>query len=31
LATSGDLDQAVTEAFQGIDMTALEEAWKAST
>ncbi len=31
LATSGDLDQAVTEAFQGIDFDALEAAWKAST
>ncbi len=31
LATSGDLDQAVTEAFQGIDWDKLEEAWKAST
>lgn len=31
LATSGDLDQAVTEAFQGVDWDKLEEAWKAST
>jgi len=31
LATSGDIDQAVTEAFQGIDFHALETAWKAST
>jgi hypothetical protein len=31
LAMSGDLDQAVTEAFQGIDFDALETAWKAST
>jgi hypothetical protein len=31
LATSGDLDQAVNEAFQGIDFDELEKAWKAST
>ncbi len=30
LATSGDIDQAVTEAFQGIDFDALETAWKAA-
>jgi hypothetical protein len=27
LATSGKLDQAVDEAFKGIDMQALEAAW----
>jgi hypothetical protein len=31
LATSGDLDQAVHEAFLGIDMEALQKAWEAST
>lgn len=31
LATSGDLDQAVTEAFQGIDFDKLQKAWEAST
>jgi len=30
LAMSGDLNQAVTEAFQGIDMDKLEKAWVAS-
>lgn len=31
LATSGDLDQAVVEAFQGIDFDKLQKAWEAST
>jgi len=31
LATSGDLDQAVHEAFQGVDFDALQKAWEAST
>lgn len=31
LATSSDLDQAVHEAFQGIDFDELQKAWEAST
>lgn len=31
LAMSGDLDQAVVEAFQGVDFDALQKAWEAST
>ncbi|MBL8862247.1 MAG: hypothetical protein JNK02_09570 [Planctomycetes bacterium] len=31
LAMSSDLDQAVSEAFQGIDMEKLQKAWEAST
>jgi hypothetical protein len=31
LAMSGDLDQAVTEAFQGVDFEALERSWKEYT
>ncbi len=31
LATSGKLDQAVEEAFKGVDMQALEAAWVAYT
>jgi hypothetical protein len=31
LAMSGDVDQAVTEAYKGVDFDALEQAWKDYT